>query len=287
VDVALASCARLPEPDPDAAPLVAALGRAGLSAAVLPWDDPGVDWSSARMTLLRATWNYPLRPDAFLAWAESTARVSRLWNPLPVVRWNLHKGYLLELERLGIPVAPTELVRRGTGGSLSGIVAGRGWGDGGVVVKPAVSAASHRTHRVDPGKEVGEALLGELAAVGDVLVQAYLPSVEDYGERALVWIDGEITHAVRKSPRFEGGEESVSGAVEIRPAEADLARRTLEAVRAHVDERVLYARVDMAPGPAGDPVVMELELIEPSLYFEHGPRALEGLVRGIRTRLPA
>lgn len=280
MDVALVSCLTLPEPDPDAAPLSAALAAAGIKSAVVPWDGPDTDWSRARLTVLRSSWNYPLHHDAFLAWAEATAAVSELWNPLPVVRWNSHKSYLLELERLGVAVTPTALLPRGSTASLEAVLGERGWTE--VVIKPAVSAASYRTLRVASGDpEPGEQHLRGLLADRDVLIQQYLPSVEDYGERALVWIDGELTHAVRKSQRFDGEDESVSAAVPITPDEAALARRAVEAV----PEPILYARVDVAPGPEGRPVVMELELIEPSLFFPQSPAALDRFVAGIRDRL--
>lgn len=280
IDVALASCARLPEPDPDAEPLLRALGAAGIAARTLAWDDPTADFSKARVTLLRSTWNYPRAAAAFLAWSERTAAVSRLWNPLSVVRWNLHKKYLIDLERRGLPIAPTALVPHGSSRSLESILKERGWDD--VVIKPAISAASFRTMRARPAdRDAGETHLRDLAGEGDVLVQRYLPSVEDHGERALVWVEGELTHAVRKSPRFAGQAESVSEAVDISPAERELA---LAAVRA-VGHELLYARIDAASDPDGAPVLMELELIEPSLFFRQGPRALEQLVAGLRLRL--
>jgi hypothetical protein len=281
MDIALATCLRLPEPDHDAAPLAAALAAAGIDARPLAWDDPAADWSRARMTVLRSTWNYPEQPDRFLAWAERAARVSHLCNPLPVVRFGLHKGYLLGLERRGVPIAPTVLVARGARTTLAELLSERGWSD--VVVKPAVSAASFRTLRVGPRDlAAGEAHLRALAAERDVLVQCYLPSVESHGERALVWIDGELTHAVRKSPRFAGESESVSaGAVPIAPAEAELARRAIDAV----DPPPVYARVDVAPGLDGSPVLMELELIEPSLFFPQAPRALARFVAALERKL--
>jgi len=281
MDVALVSCVDLPEPDPDAAPLGAALEAAGIRTEVRAWDDPRVDWSAARLTVLRSSWNYPHHADAFLAWAASTAAVSELWNPLPVVRWNLHKRYLLDLERRGIPVTPTVWLRRGAHESLAALIERRGWTS--VVVKPAVSAASFRTLRVDASNlESGEAHLAALVAERDALVQQYLPSVESHGERALIWIDGELTHAVRKSPRFAGEDEAVSEqAVDISREEATLAGRAL----ATVDEPILYGRVDVAPGPEGTPVVMELELIEPSLFFSQCPPALDRFVAAIRVRL--
>lgn len=284
MDVVLASCAELPEPDLDEAPLLAALRAAGLDAAVLAWDDPAADWAAGRMTLLRATWNYPLRPRAFLAWLEATARVTEVWNRPPLVRWSLHKSYLLDLERHGVAVAPTELVPAGSDRPLTEVMAARGWSD--VVVKPAVSAASFRTTRVRPGQEErGEAHLRALVADGAALVQAYLPSVESYGERAIVWIDGELTHAVRKSPRFDDDDEAVSPALPIAPAEAELAAAAVARAAEATGEAPMYARVDIAPGPAGNPVVMELELIEPSLFFLQSPAALRRFVAAVRRRL--
>lgn len=280
MDVALATCKVLPEPDFDAEPLVEALHSAGITAGFLAWDDPGADWSGARLTLLRSTWNYPEFPKDFMAWADRIAQVTDLWNPLSVVRWNVHKRYLLDLEAQGVPVAPTELVEQGSDEPLASILDRRGWDE--VVVKPAISAASFRTLRIGPGEIVrGESHLRELATDGDTLVQRYLPSVEGYGERAMVWVEGEVTHAVRKTPRFSGQDESVSDAMEISSAEMDLAAQAVAAV----DGTPLYARIDVAPGPDDTPVVMELELIEPSLFFPQGPEALERLVAGIRKRL--
>lgn len=282
MDIALVSCVKLPEPDADMAPLEAAVRAAGLSCEVVGWDAPSVDWSRFRLTLLRATWNYPQNLPAFLDWLARVDPVTRLWNPRALVRWNAHKGYLLELEARGIPVVPTELVRAGSAVTLAEIIERRGWDE--VVVKPAVSAGSFRTIRASAAGgagcaslEAGEAHLRSLAADRDVLVQQYLPAVEGYGERALIWIDGALTHAVRKSPRFEGDSEQVSPAEGIAPAEAALAERVL----ASIDSPKLYGRVDVAPGPDGQPLVMELELVEPSLFFRHSPEALARLVRAL------
>jgi hypothetical protein len=280
MDIAIATCKNLPEPDFDAEPLADALHSACLRTEFLAWDDPAVDWSRADMTLLRSTWNYPLYPERFTGWLEIAAAGSSLWNPLEVVRWNIHKSYLLDLERKGVPISPTALVRKGAETSLLSILNERGWND--VVVKPAISAASLRTRLVRRNElDQGESHLRSLVADGDALVQLYLPSVEEYGERALVWVDGELTHAVRKSPRFDGEDEAVSQAMPISPAEQNLAAQAIDAVVGDL----LYARVDVAPGPAGDPVVMELELIEPSLFFPQEPAALRRLVAGIQHRL--
>jgi hypothetical protein len=280
LDVALATCVDLPEADNDLQPLLEALRAAGASAQALAWDDPGADFASARLTLLRSTWNYSEKPAAFLAWVGRTAARTSLWNPEATVRWNAHKSYLLDLETRGVPVVPTHLARRGDPAPLGDILRRRRWSE--VVVKPAVSGGSRATIRVGPDDlERGEAHLRALLAGEDVLVQPYQRSVEEPGERAVVTVERVPMHAVRKSPRFLGDPESVSEAVPIEDDERELVARALAAVPGPL----LYARVDVARGPDGAPRVMELELIEPSLFFVQSPRTLEAYVAAVLRRL--
>ncbi len=282
LDVALATSLDLHEPDRDEAPTLAALAALGLTARSRAWDDPAADFAAARLVVLRATWNYPERPADFRAWLERTAAASTLLNPLPVVLWNLHKGYLLDLERQGVPIVPTRVLPAGAPSSFEALTRATGWPD--LVLKPAVSCGSRLTFRVAADDvATGDEVLRTLAAEGDALAQPYLTSVEAYGERALVCIDGEITHAVRKSPRFAGQDESTSEALPVSPAEAALARRCLAAV----PHELLYARVDVAPGPDGEPVLMELELIEPTLFFPACPAALERFAWVVKRRVDA
>jgi glutathione synthase/RimK-type ligase-like ATP-grasp enzyme len=283
VDLALASCAAPPEPDVDEPVLCAALARAGIRAQVLAWDDPAAPFAEARLTVLRSTWNYPHRPDDFLRWAEALG--PRLLNPLAVVRWNTHKSYLDELARGGLPVVPTRFVARGARASLARVLAEQGWPT--VVVKPAISAGSLHTRRI-ARDELGahQAWLEAMVAERDMMVQPYLDSVEGYGERAIVTIDGHTTHAVRKAPRFAGGEEHVSEAVPLAPDERRFAQAALALAEARFPEpRLLYARVDVARNARGELVLMELELVEPSLFLLQCPAALERFVGAIGERL--
>jgi len=282
LDVALATCVNLPEPDADLKPLLRALRAAGLSAEPLAWDDPAADFGTARMTLLRSTWNYSEQPEAFRAWIDRTAPRTALWNPAEVVRWNAHKSYLLDLHARGVPVVPTHLARRGDPAPLAEVMTGRGWSD--VVVKPAVSGGSRATIRVGPGDRArGEAHFRTLLVKEDVLVQPYQSSVEGHGERAIVTVERVATHAVRKSPRFLGDPESVSQAVPIEDDERELVALALAAV----PHPLLYARVDVARDAHGRPQVMELELIEPSLFFPQAPQALEAYVAAVARHLRA
>lgn len=277
LDLRIATCVALPEPDVDQAPLAAALAAAGLSAARIGWDDPAADWDAPIPTLVRSTWNYPIAPAAFLAWLDRAAAAAPMRNPPDVVRGNVDKRYLLALAARGVPVVPTVVVERGQTCELAAIAAPS------VVIKPAIGAASMATRRFAPADPAALAHLAAITAERAALVQPYVASVEGHGERALVWIDGELSHAVRKRPRFTGDDEQVDGPVEI----ADDERAVAEAALAPVAGRILYGRVDVARDAAGRPMVMELELIEPSLYLTRCPRALDRFVAAIRRWLAA
>jgi hypothetical protein len=271
--VALASCKELPEPDHDEAVLLAALAREGIVARVVPWDGDPAGLDGASLVVVRSTWNYHLFIDAFLAWVADNEW--RIQNPARVIRWNAHKGYLRDLASEGFPVVPTAWIARGERLDLGVLAAERDWRD--VVVKPAVSAASHSTRRFR-GPPFDGVFAEELAAQRDVMVQPYMASVDDFGERSIVCIDGEVSHAIRKSPRFAGGEERVSqGAIAI----ADDERRLAERVLSRFDPPLLYARVDVIRDASGAPLLGEVELIEPSLFLVQSPRAASRLALAI------
>jgi len=228
------------------------------------WEAPGVDWSAFDAAWIRTTWNYVDHHAAFLEWVDRVAGMTELWNPASVVRWNSHKSYLLDLADRGIDVVPTTLVRGGEVLDLDRLLDERGWDE--VVVKPAVGVGAVGAVRV--GRPAG----ARASSSSDVdrLVQPLVPEVAA-GEVSLIAVDGRVTHAVRKIPaegdfrvhREYGGREV---AHEPSRPELDLATRALAAVGAPL----LYARVDCVPTAAG-PLLMELELIEPSLFLPLAP----------------
>jgi len=288
--IALVTCRVLPEPDPDQEPLLAALRGAGLEAELLAWDDPASDPAAFDLCVLRSCWNYFERPEEFVAWIERADAVSRLVNPPEVVRWNLHKSYLAELREGGVPIVPTVWIERGERADLRRTLAEQGWTA--VVVKPTVSAASFSTRRFsldrpDGGAgelERGQRFLEALVAERDTMVQRYMPTVETSGERALVWIDGRLTHAVRKSPRFDDGVEQVSEALAVSAAERTIAEAALRVASEAASVPLLYGRVDVMQGEEGGDdglVVSELELMEPSLFLVQSAAALERFVAAL------
>ena len=296
-DVALVTCASLVgKPDPDDVILRDALTGAGMTVEIVKWDDASFDWKSVRLALLRSTWDYHLRRDEFLAWTERVATQTKLFNPPDLVRWNTHTGYLVELAAKGLPVTPTVLLKQGARADLDALLAEKRWKK--VVVKPAVSAGSHRTMLCDDAnRAAGRTLLAEILAGGDALVQPYNPVVEGYGERSMIVLDGQLTHAVRKRPAFGGSGSGVAAAfvagqpllenADVDPAapaedEAETALRILR----ETGLSPLYARVDLIRESDGRPVLMELELVEPSLFLWHGgAKAQQRLVGAIRARL--
>jgi glutathione synthase/RimK-type ligase-like ATP-grasp enzyme len=263
--LAIVTCAELPLLDVDDQPLVDLLAERGVTAIPAVWDDPAVDWDGVDLAVLRSPWDYTDRADAFVAWART---VPRLANPADVLAWNVDKRYLADLASAGVPVVPTAFLAPGERlGPLS---------EGEVVVKPAVSAGSRDTLRLADRAAIS-AHLEEIHASGrTAMVQPYLPAVDEVGETACVFLGGRFSHAARKGPLLPLGRSLVEGLyapedMTARTATADeleVAHAALAAVPSSVP--LLYARVDLLLDPDGCPVVLELELVEPSLFLAIG-----------------
>jgi glutathione synthase/RimK-type ligase-like ATP-grasp enzyme len=271
----------LPDLDPDDALAANELRARGFSVAVAVWNDTRVRWDRAGICVLRSTWDYHLDVDAFVSWATSVAAVTMLVNPLPLIRWNVRKTYLTELEQRGIPTVPTHWLPQGTRVDLRRLLAESGWPA--AVVKPVVGLATYGVEVVD-GSEAGQLHLNRLLGRGDAMVQPYVSSVRDRGERALVFLDGSFSHAVRKTAFQVLAPAGLAGETpcEATCQEIDLAKRALSVVPGSP----LYARVDLVADDAARPLVLEMELVEPSLFLGmHGPaaarfaQALSGLAR--------
>ena len=286
--VALVTADILPDLWEDDHPLRAALRERGVTVEAVCWDDPQADWAAYDLVVIRSPWDYVGRRDAFVAWAH---RVPRLLNPADIVAWNTDKTYLRELAAAGLPVTPTEYVP--PGGAWEAPAAGE-W-----VVKPSVSAGSQDTGRYlfPEQRDLAEAHVARLVAAGrTVMVQPYLAAVDTAGETAVLYFpgaDGTLTysHAVRKGPMLTGPDDGSidPGSEQITPrtpseAELRIAERVLEAIPGGA-ERLLYARVDLIPGPDGEPTLLELELTEPSLFLRAAPGAAERLADAILRRL--
>lgn len=290
LEVALVTCRQVGGLDPDDQPLREALVGRGLSVEAVAWDDGDFGWAGVRIAVLRSTWDYFHRRDEFLAWVDRTAQSTRLFNPPAIVRWNTHKSYLRDLEARGCAVVPTVVLTAGSRADLRALLGERGWRH--AVVKPAVSADAWETARADAADPPAAQMhLDRLLPARDMLVQPYLGAVESQGERCLVVIDGEVSHSVRKRSLWQGGRHAgpEGGPVPIAGDEAALARRVLgaasDALGSGVPWPPLYARVDMVRNDVGAPVLLELELCEPTLFLRDAPAAAGRLAASIEARL--
>jgi hypothetical protein len=303
----------LPEPDVDeqllTTQLEAVAGQRGLvvEVAVVPWNDTSVRWSDWDLAIVRSAWDYPWHHAEFKSWLVRTAAQTTLLNPASVMEWNLDKRYLRWLERQSINIVPSIWIDSPLevmcDGRLDAVIdqipEADEWSQ--IVVKPCVSAGSWRTVLVDR-QGASDWRIELQAAVHELdgqpgMIQAYQESVTTYGERSLIYIEGKFSHAIRKAPRFAGDEESVSaGPVPASASELRLADAVLSAVpsarpedcgqppqlaRRVRREELLYARIDLIPGPDGAPRLAELELIEPSLFLIQCPFAANQLACAI------
>ena len=268
--VAFATCREYADLDPDDRLLIPPLAARGVDVEVAVWDDRFVDWGEFDAVILRSTWDYPERLDAFLAWAGA---VPRLINPYPIVRWNTDKRYLLDLASDGIEIVPTVFAQPEE--PFAPLPAD--WSE--VVVKPASSAGSRETARYTRDDERVWRHVERLLRGGRIaMLQPYQNGIDVRGETGLVYAAGQFSHAFRKGPllALDGVvTDRLFAAEDISPRLPASEERAMgDAVIAHLTARFgppVYARVDLVPGPQ----VIEVELVEPSLYLAHDPRAAE------------
>lgn len=278
--------------DDDLAPLLDACAAAGIAVQVRAWDDPTVGWGRFDAALLRSPWDYMQRLDEFLAWCAEVSSQTRLINPLPVVRWNIDKHYLADLEARGVPVVATHFVEPDMEPlpELQAFLATHAAATE-FVVKPAVGAGSKDAQRYARSQEFAAAnhLARLLAADRSAMLQPYLASVDELGETALMYFAGHFSHAIRKGPllrRDEGATPHLFAAEAItarnpEPGEHALAEHVMAAAVSALGlrEAPLYARVDLIRDGDGLPRLLELELCEPSLFFAHADGSAAGFAK--------
>lgn len=299
--IALATDGRTTDLAPDDAVALTALANRNLAPVeAVAWDAPHVEWSRYHAVLIRSTWDYHLRLDAFLDWAQNVEAAGvALWNPAAVIRWNADKRYLREIERAGVPVVPTRWIHRGTQGEGGSVLRDTGWRR--VVVKPSVSATAFRTSVTDARSvDADPELLAGVLAQGDAMLQPFLPEVCETGEWSFMYFatrDGDLgfSHAVLKRPAagdFRVQDQFGGVAVAARPPDALVHQATeaAAAVARAAPGPLLYARIDGVESggdhaPPGTFLLMEAELIEPVLFLGAEPDAANRFAAAIARRV--
>lgn len=249
---------------------------AGFSVEICDWEEEAIDWSSFDAVLLRSPWNYTERLSAFLSWCERVASLTHLFNPLSVARWALDKYYLADLAAYGVPIVPTAFVAPGADpdNAVRAFLAAHPQASE-IVIKPTVGAYSKDVQRFAlPCAEQASRYVRHLLGKGrHVILQPYLVSIDRDGETNLVYFDGVYSHAIRKSPMLLADGTVNVPTQDLRQArvaddeERGIADATLQAAMRHLNlnQPLLYSRVDLIRDDDGRPVVLELEICEPSL----------------------
>ena len=278
--VLLATSGDLPQGEPGAPALDAALAERGIEARWAVWDDPAVDWSSASLVAVRSTWDYTVRPVEFLSWARSLDQ-SRLLNGADVFTWNHDKRYLLDLHH--VPTVPTAWLT----GAAQVVAAVDDLGT--AVVKPAVGAGGDGLVVVGAG--IDEATAAAYVETGAVVVQPLVTSIHTHGEVSVFVIDGVPCCQVVKVPlgdevRVHEEYGGTSTVVRLDPACVEVALAADEEAARRFGRRLDYLRVDLLWWE-GEWVVSELELIEPGLYLDVAPGNAGPFVDLVAARMPA
>ncbi|WP_128428241.1 ATP-grasp domain-containing protein [Streptomyces cyaneus] len=282
--IALVTCRPGPEVavDRDLPVLVRALRDAGAEADSVAWDDEQADWGGYDLAVIRSTWDYSWRAAEFLAWAERCGKATRLANPADVVRWNADKRYLGDLADAGVPVVPTRYLAPGD--DVDGLPV-----DHEYVIKPTSGAGARFAARYRPDEhDTAVRQVARMHAEGfTAMVQPYVRGIDVSGERALQFYGGRLLHASRKGAILTPGTPYDERKIAHpglepwtpTPAELTVAERALAAVPNAPE--LLYARVDLVDGEDGQPRVMELELVEPSLFLSLHPGSVPRVVEAI------
>jgi len=290
--VGLAASPQYPDLFDEGPLMLHALEDVGLDARTAVWSDRAVDWSGFDLVVANGAWDNIHHAAAFLDWVDGVAGGGvPVVNSPATLRWNLDKRYLRDLESAGVPTVPTQWVETGEGPFDPSTLA---LPPGEIVVKPSVSGGGYRTARYEPREhEVARSHVAELVRSGrTAMIQPYQPAVDEAGEAGLVFLGGSFSHAIHKGPMIRRGVGAADSLIDNQvvtgttatPAQLAVGRGALAAA-----ERLLgptaYARVDIVERADGETAVLELELLDPVLFFVEAPRAAPTFARVLRERI--
>ncbi|WP_066833694.1 ATP-grasp domain-containing protein [Rufibacter ruber] len=266
--------------------LLAYLSSKGIDITPEVWDNPAVNWQQYDLAIFKSPWDYFDKFAAFQAWLDQMETVGlRTLNPISTVRWNADKHYLLEVEKTGLPIVPTALLKKGEQAQLDGFF--RQFDSSKLIIKPSVSGGAKNTFTVSRD-EVQAVLpkLQELLQQEDFLVQPFMPQIQAEGEWSFLFFNGTLSHCLLKSAK--SGDFRVQhffgGTIHPQPAPAHL----LPQAQKFIDQFAqgcLYARVD-GVDVNGKLQLMELELIEPFLFLHTHAEALEKYYQALKELVP-
>ena len=257
--------------------VVEALEAKGFRVARISWSDPTFDWSSTQTVIFRTTWDYFYRFQEWEAWLSSTSKVTQMINSHSLIQWNMDKHYLRDLEERGIHIPESRFIEVGEQTTLSDLLSETGWAN--CILKPCVSGTARHTYKLNAENiSEHEDIFQGLIRSEAMMLQPFLNNIVAKGEVSMIVIGGQFTHAVLKVAK--GGDFRVQsdfgGSIQnYNPSVAE--REFAEKAVAACDPQPVYARVDIVEDNNGQLALIELELIEPELWFRMNPKAAEVL----------
>jgi len=295
--IAFGTCRPFPALSEDDVHLSKALSAAGYTVEATPWDDEDIDWTRYRAVVIRSTWNYHLHPAAFRAWLHRLKKLRlSVFNPVDILEWNMDKAYLEQLQQQHVPLPPTQFLDKDTHPDLDSIFRTTGWRR--AVIKPCISATAYNTWVTGPDTAIADnPRLHELLRTDRYMIQEFMDEVQSDGEYSLLFFGQQYSHAVKKTARagdFRVQEKYGGTSLPTRPG-PDIIRQATAILDKAVPlsdgpaagaPSLLYARVDGVIRK-GVFTLMELELVEPTLFFDQHPLAVEQFVYFFNSALTA
>lgn len=258
------------------------LEKQGLKVLRLSWDNPTFDWSSTKYVLFRTTWDYFDRYDEFSVWLNKVSKQTTLLNSENIIRWNIDKHYLQDLQKKGVHICESYFIEKGESKTLQNIANHYKLNE--FVLKPCVSGGGRHTYKIDKNSiEKHEAIFKELIANEAMIIQPFQYNIVDKGEISLMVMNGKYTHAVLKIAKkgdFRVQDDFGGTVHDYQPTQKEIAFAE-NAVKACL-EIPIYARVDVFIDNNNKLAIAELELIEPELWFRNHPKAADELAKGIQ-----
>ena len=296
--VFLVSCTAIGEGDTESIYLKNALQKRGIESSIVFWDDPNVNWAQSSLAISRTTSNYAFNPKPFFDWAKKVETTTPLWNPSHIMKWNHHKRYLIELQEKGVPMPETILIPQNTDKPIKEILESIPWED--FIIKPCIGVGSSglkRFNKQSPDlekhfKEINSEGYHQVYSTGafdfipcDTLVQPYIKEITEVGEISMMFFGGKLSHSViKKVKKGDFRAHTEFGATVLMhmasEAEIELGYKALDCV----GEPTQFARLDMIPSYDG-PKLVEVELIDPFMFFDHQPTTVEGYASHIENSL--
>ena len=259
-----------------------ALGNKGFKVTRKSWSDPEFDWSNTKAVLFRTTWDYFDRYAEWKEWLENTSKVTQMINPFSTIQWNMDKHYLGDLKKKGVNIPETLYLERGTQTTLADLLKETGWND--CILKPCISGAARHTYKLNQNNiREHEATFQQLIAEEAFMLQPFQKNVVEKGEVSLMVMGGQFTHAVLKvaKPGDFRVQDDFGGTVhEYTPNKEEIA--FAEKAVAACSPQPFYARVDVIRDNNDELAVIEMELIEPELWFRMKPEAADVLAASIK-----